>query len=380
MDFTRTEAQDDLAGLTRDICEKLSTPDRQQELDEVPGRFDSALHAALADAGILSAAVPAPAGGGFSILEQTAVLRELGRALAGTPYLPSIVMAADALATYGSPAHVELACRAADGETILTAALEESLTADPSAPATTATRSADGGHWVLSGGKTAVPFADECEAMLVPATLVGADRDQGPVGVFVVPATEVRITRQDGTDHSSLAAVDLEAVTVPDGARLGAVDGPGPDADGQAVLTRILQHGTVGLCAQQFGVLERSLELTAEYAREREQFDRPIGSFQAVAQRLADAFIDVKAARLTFEQAAWRLAEGLDADDAVRIAKFWAADAGHRVAHTTVHVHGGVGLDRDHPVHRYFLAAKTGEFRLGSATAQLTRIGAQIAG
>ncbi|WP_182346017.1 acyl-CoA dehydrogenase family protein [Tomitella gaofuii] len=380
MDFTRTEAQDDLAGLTRDICDKLATTDRQQELDAVPGRVDAELYAALAEAGVLSAALPAPAGGGFSILEQTAVLRELGRALAGVPYLPSIVIAADALATFGSPAQVELARRAADGEAILTAALEEPLTADPSAPATTATRSADGGHWVLSGAKTAVPFADECEAMLVPATLVGADPRLGTVGVFVVPAAEVRISRQDTTDRGSAAAVALDDVRVPDAARLGAADGPGPGADGRTVLTRVVQRGTVGLCAQQFGVLERSLELTAEYAREREQFDRPIGSFQAVAQRLADAFIDVKAARLTFEQAAWRLSEGLDADDAVRIAKFWAADAGHRVAHTTIHVHGGVGLDRDHPVHRYFLAAKTGEFRLGSATAQLTRIGARLAG
>src|SRR5699024_7587557 len=97
-------------------------------------------------------------------------------------------------------------------------------------------------------------------------------------------------------------------------------------------------------------------------------------------QRLADAFIDVKATRLTCTQAAWRLAEGLEAADEVRIAKFWAADAGHRVAHTTIHVHGGVGLDRDHPVHRYFLAAKRAEFALGSATEQLVAVGAGLAG
>lgn len=384
MDFTRTEAQDDLAGLTRDICAKLSTDDRQRELDAVPGRVDSALHAALAEAGVLSAALPEPVGGGYSILEQTAVLRELGRALAGVPYLPSIVMAADAVLEFGPPPLTEWARRAADGEAILTVALDEPLNPDPYSPAATAERASDGG-WVLHADKTTVPFADESAAILVPATLTGSgDTDgtaaDGAVGVFLVPTADAAVTRQDGIDHRSIGAVRCDGVHVPDEARLGSAASGSGGADGRAVLTRLLQRGTVGLCAEQCGVLERSLELTSAYAREREQFDRPIGSFQAVAQRLADAFIDVKAARLTFEQAAWRLAEGLDADDAVRIAKFWAADAGHRVGHTTVHVHGGVGLDRDHPVHRYFLAAKSGEFRLRSATAQLLAIGARLAG
>src|SRR4029079_15019213 len=98
-------------------------------------------------------------------------------------------------------------------------------------------------------------------------------------------------------------------------------------------------HATLGRSAFQLGVVERALELTAEYAREREQFDRPIGSFQAVSSRSADGYIDVKALRLTVTQAAWRVSGGLPAPVAVHTAAFWAADAGHRVAHTAVHVH-----------------------------------------
>ena len=111
------------------------------------------------------------------------------------------------------------------------------------------------------------------------------------------------------------------------------------------------------------------------------QFGRPIGSFQAVAQRLADAYIDVEAVRLTMWQAAWLLASGEASRrwTAVATAKFWAADAGHRVAHTAVHVHGGLGIDMSYPVHRYFVAAKHHEFALGGATAQLRRIGADLA-
>jgi alkylation response protein AidB-like acyl-CoA dehydrogenase len=97
-----------------------------------------------------------------------------------------------------------------------------------------------------------------------------------------------------------------------------------------------------------------------------------------VAQRLADAYIDVEAIRLTLWQAAWLLGEGQPGATEVATAKFWAADAGHRVAHTAVHIHGGVGIDLDHPLHRYFLAAKHHEFSLGGATAQLRRIGAAL--
>src|SRR4029077_9018635 len=136
----------------------------------------------------------------------------------------------------------------------------------------------------------------------------------------------------------------------------------------------------VGLCALQAGVIERALELTAEDARHREQFGRPIGSFQAVTQRLADAYVDVEAVKLTMWQAAWLLSAGFEGEAAVATAKCWAAEAGHRVAHTAVHVHGGIGIDVTYPVHRYFAAAKRHEFALGGATAQLLYIGGVLAG
>jgi 3-oxocholest-4-en-26-oyl-CoA dehydrogenase beta subunit len=99
-----------------------------------------------------------------------------------------------------------------------------------------------------------------------------------------------------------------------------------------------------------------------------------------VSQRLADGYIDVLGQRLTLWQAAWRLQEGLPGDTEVAIAKLWAADAGHRLAHTTVHVHGGVGIDLDGEAHRYFTAAKRLEFALGGATEQARTIGALLAG
>jgi alkylation response protein AidB-like acyl-CoA dehydrogenase len=127
----------------------------------------------------------------------------------------------------------------------------------------------------------------------------------------------------------------------------------------------------VSSAAYQLGVVERALEMTASYAAARVQFGRPVGSFQAVSQRLADAYIDVEALRVALWQAVWCLENDPPATAEVATAGFWAAEAGHRVLHTAVHVHGGTGLDLDYPLHRYFLAAQQHEFRFGGATAHL---------
>jgi acyl-CoA dehydrogenase len=153
----------------------------------------------------------------------------------------------------------------------------------------------------------------------------------------------------------------------------------GSPGNGAAVAEWLTARGTVGLCALQAGVTAACLQMTAEYATSRVQFDRPIATFQAVGQRLADCYIDVEAIRLTLWQAAWRLSKNLPAHNEIATAKFWAADGGHRVAHTAVHIHGGVGIDVDYPLHRYFVASKRFEFSLGGATAQLRRIGATLA-
>ena len=220
---------------------------------------------------------------------------------------------------------------------------------------------------MVSGVKTAVPYGPGADVFLVPCGSAEG------VLVFLVSASDAGVTveAQALTSFAPAARLVLDAVVLDDSRVLGA---------GSDVAGWLVARATVGLCAMQVGVLERALELTAEHARTRMQFGRPIGSFQAVAQRLADGFIDVQAVRLTMWQAAWLLAVGdASADVAVATAKFWAADGGHRVAHTAVHVHGGLGIDVSYPVHRYFVAAKHHEFLLGGATAQLRRIGATLA-
>jgi 3-oxocholest-4-en-26-oyl-CoA dehydrogenase beta subunit len=314
---------------------------------------------------VLGAALPESLGGaGLGLLEQCTVLAEIGRAVAPAPYLASIVLGASALARFGTVAQQEQwAAPAGRGELILAAALAEEDGEDPASPAANAAEREDG--WILSGAKTTVLAATRAAVLLVPATtvcgpavfLVGPDDP----GVSVIPQ---QVTGGDGT-----AVVMLEAAEVPATRLVG----------GGEVARWLADRATVGLCALQLGVAERALELTADYAQRRQQFGKPIGSFQAVAQRLADGFIDVEAIRLTLWQAAWRLENDLPAQAEIATAKFWAAEAGHRVAHTAVHVHGGVGIDTDGDVHRYFAAAKHNEFALGGATASLRRLGSGLA-
>ena len=354
MDFGLTEAQTELAGLTRKILAERDAP-----------------WGDLAAAGVLAAGLPASLdGAGLGLLEQCSVLIELGRAVSDVPYLASIVLGAGALAEFGTAAQREQwAAAAGRGSVVLTAALAEEDGDDPRRPSARAER-ADG-RWVLSGVKTAVDAAPRADLFLVPCATPDG------VLVFLVAPSDagVSVEPQQLTDFASAGRVVLAGCVLGDD-RVLAGNGQGAE-----VADWLVARATVGLCAVQSGVIERALELTAEYAKSRVAFGRPIGSFQAVTQRLADAFVDVEAVRLTMWQAAWLLSAGdSGADVAVATAKFWAAEAGHRVAHTAVHVHGGIGIDVTYPVHRYFVAAKQHEFALGGATAQLRRIGGVLAG
>lgn len=361
MDFTTTEAAQDLGNLVDSIVDAVCTPEHQRELDGLEHRFDRDLWRKLVDADILTSASPASLGGdGFGVLEQVAVLVALGHRLAAVPYLESVMLGAGALARFGSDElQQSWGAPAVAGEKIVTVALLGEMGDGP----VQATRAGDG--YRLTGTRTQVGFGPVADAFLVPA-----ETDSGSA-VFVVTADDpgVSVTPMETTGLGCVGHLALEGTEVSGSRLLG-----GPE-----VVVWLDTLTALGRSAFQLGVLERGLQLTAEYAREREQFDRPIGSFQAVAQRLADGYIDVKGLRLTLTQAAWRVSEDIPAEIDVASAAFWAADAGHRVAHTIVHVHGGVGVDTDHPVHRYFLAAKEAEFALGGATGQLRRIGRELA-
>ncbi|MEU3274137.1 acyl-CoA dehydrogenase family protein [Saccharomonospora sp. NPDC006951] len=356
MDFSFTEAQHELAGLTRRIVTDLVTADTLGPHGS--GGHDSSLWTAMAKAGLLDAALPnTVGGGGYGLLEQCSILTELGRAVAPVPYLPTITVAASVLAEHADPMLVERwLLPAVRGETVIAAAVPDAGT-----PAEWTLRR-DQENLLLSGTQTAVPFGAYADGFLVLARTNDGER-----AVLAGTGTGLTVSPQRTVDNADAAMLTAE------GAQAEAVLG-----EGAARALRL--RATVGLCAWQLGVLEKAVELTAAYARERTQFGKPIGGFQAVRHRLADAHLDVEAVRLSLWQAAWQLeADAAGAEAAVATAKYWAAEAGHRVAHTAVHIHGGVGIDVDHPLHRYYAAATRAEFAFGGATAQLRALGDLLA-
>lgn len=371
MDFSFSEEQDEVAGLARRILDDKATTERIRAVEATDGeRFDRDLWTALADAGLLGVALPTDLGGqGLGIIEQCLVLEAVGATVAPVPVLASSVMGALPIARFGDAAlRSRLVPAAAEGRTILTGALAEPLNRWPERPTTTATPDGDG--WRLDGVKTCVPAGTLAEAIVVPAAL-----PDGAVAAFVVEAgaSGLTVDAQLVTNRDTDARLTFDGVPVAPEGRLGAPD------QGDAIVAWLVERATIGMCAQLAGIIGRALEMTAAYAKERVQFDRPIGTFQAVGQRAADGYIDVEATRLVLWQAAWKLSEDMPAATEVEVAKFWAAEAAHRVAHTAVHIHGGTGVDTDHPIHRYFIAAKELELALGGATDQLLRIGATLA-
>ena len=193
--------------------------------------------------------------------------------------------------------------------------------------------------------------------MLVPAAT-----DAGPRVFLVDPrAPGVRIEKRLGSGRRPIFDLVLA------GAHAGEILG-GEDFDASELLRWLDDVALVALAATQIGVSERALEITADYVKQRVQFGVPIGSFTAVQHRCADAWIDLEALRWTTWRAAWKLAQGEDAHREALVAKFWAADAGARIATATQHLHGGMGVDLDYPIHRYFLWSKALELEHGGGT------------
>ncbi|MCV7260033.1 acyl-CoA dehydrogenase family protein [Mycobacterium shimoidei] len=361
MDFTFTEEQEAVGKVARQLFEHRATPEHLTELESGHVRFDAGLWNELASADLLGIALPESVGGsGGGFLELGVLLSEVGFSVAPVPVYPTLVLGADTIVRHGDSAMQDRYLPGViDGGTILTAGLVEPGNSSPTAPHTTARPGGD--TWWLDGSKELVPAAQ-----LAQAIVVSAQTGDGP-GLFIVDTGSdgVTITPAPTTNGEPHADVGLT----------GAIGRRLTEHDDGNIVGSLYSRALVGLCAIQIGVVERALKLAATYTSEREQFGRPIGSFQAVQQRLADAFIDVEAIRWTTWYAAWLIAQGRPADREAGIAKFWAADAGARVAASAQQVHGGMGIDITYPLSRYFLWAKQNELALGSASQQLARLG-----
>lgn len=367
MNFDFSPETEEAAALAAQILDDKATNERMKEVERGGDRFDADLWRDLGQAGLLGLWLPEEHdGAGLGVIELCRIAVEVGQRVAPVPVATHGATSL-ALAELGTPEQAaEWLPRAASGDVVLTAALSEPLVGLPTEPTTGA--EADGDGWLLTGTKVVVTAGTRADLFLVPATTSTG------TAVFLVRPDDagVTVSAQEMSDGDRAAELRLDDV------RLGADRLLGGSSDSTAA-HRLSELVVLAATAQQLGTTDGALHLTAAYAKEREQFGRPIGTFQAVGQRLADGYIDVLGQRLTLWQAAWRISEGLPATTELAIAKLFAADAGHRLAHTTVHVHGGVGIDLDGTAHRYFTAGKRFEFLYGGTTDQARTIGRELA-
>jgi len=377
MEFTFSEEQEAVRQAAGGVFDGLVTPDRVQEVEATEERFDRQLWAALARADLLGIGIPeADGGGGYGLVELCIVLEAQGRAVAPVPLWATLVLGALPLAAFGGDdLRARLLPGVAAGDIVLTAALadvaNDVATGGPGRPAVSAAPGPESGSLVLTGTATAVPFAHVADRVLVPA----ATPDGGVVVAVVDPSADgARLERATTTNREVHPHLHLDGVAVVAGDLLA----DGDASRGGELVGWLLNRAWTGLCALQVGVAEAAVAQTAEYLNTREQFGKPLSTFQGTMLRTADAAIDTEAMRVTLWQAAWRLDHGLDADRAVSLASWFAKEAGQRVVHATQHLHGGMGADVDYPIHRYFLWGKELELVLGAPSAQLARLGRQV--
>jgi 3-oxocholest-4-en-26-oyl-CoA dehydrogenase beta subunit len=371
VDLTLTDEQEAVRDLAARILTERLPADRLRELEQGETWFAEDVWRELGKAGLLGLPFPeAHGGGGLGMAEACLVAEQIGRTVAPLPYLAAIVGAGLPVAEFGSAdQRAALLPGLIDGTQLLTVALYEPADIDVAEiPSTQATR--DGEGWLLEGTKSLVVAADRASVILVPART-----GEAAAAIFLVDphAPGVTLTRETAVTGEPQWTVALSGVAVGAGDMVGAAD------QGAEILAWTRERMVAAICAMQTGVCEEALAITARYVCEREQFGAKLGTFQAVGHRIADAYIDTEAIRLTALQAVWRLDAGLDASEELMVAKFWAAEGAQRVVHAAQHLHGGIGMDLDYPIHRYFRWAKVLELTLGGASPSLRRLGASLA-
>ena len=369
MDFTLDEQQQAVADLAEQIFTDALAPDLQTErlrvVEATDDWFDRDLWQVLADAGLLGIALGADMGGaGLDAVALALLLRAQGAHVAPMPLLPSAV-ASLVVDRHGDDTQRQtLLPGVVAGTTILTVAIQELLDDRLDEPSCSFMIESSGGCQTgrLTGRKVVVEHLSTADYLLVTASTADGPR------VILVNRSSEGIAAQTGPSTRLQPLSDLTFT-----------DAPGQVVGGPAAVTALLDHLRMGVCATQLGVTERALALTAEYTSTREQFGRPIATFQAVGQRLADQFVNVGGIRLATLSAAWRLANDRDATEDLLVAKWWASERATDVANATQHVHGGMGVATDYPLHRYTLWNKHLATSLGAGSQALRGLGALLA-
>ena len=362
MDFRTTDEQRDLQATVRRLFQDRATPEALTEIEWTEDAFDAALWAELSDLGLLGLSTSEELGGsGLGLQELMVLVEEFGAAVPAVPLIASLAVAVPTVEAFGSNAQRQQLREHTGGRRIYTIG-----GIDPSRTRPLLRALEDSGRWSLTGTCGLVPFGSVAHTLLVPAVT-----DEG-TAVFVVDLRNpgVRRQRQRVTSLEVRARIELEAC---------AAEPLGSLTEARAASSFLQARARLAWCGFTVGLARRALELTAGYVKERRQFGVPIGSFQAVAQRIADAYIELEAMRLCVARCTYQASLGEPASSALAVASYRCAEGVHRVTYACQHLHGGIGVDRTYPLFRYYLHGRQAALALGGAQSRLAEIGDLLA-
>ncbi|MEZ5205295.1 MAG: acyl-CoA dehydrogenase family protein [Acidimicrobiales bacterium] len=359
MNFAFNEEQEELRKTVRQFLEAKSPESAVREQMDTEAGFDAAVWSQMGEQmGLQGLIVPEEFGGsGYGYIELIVVLEEMGRALLCAPFFSTVVLAANTLIHSGDDAAKAAHLPGiASGETIATVAFtEENGRWDEAG--ITATATADGDAWKLTGTKMYVLDGHTANLLIVAA------RTDAGVSLFAVDGDAPGVTR------TALATMDQTRKQ----AKVELADAPGTligvDGEGWATLERVLDLAAVGLAAEQVGGAQACLDMAVQYAKDRVQFGRPIGSFQAIKHKCADMLLEVESAKSAAYYAGWAASELNDELPSVAsLAKAYCSEAYFHATAENIQIHGGIGFTWEHPAHLYFKRAKSSELLFGDPT------------
>jgi alkylation response protein AidB-like acyl-CoA dehydrogenase len=365
MNFAFSEEQEMLRDTARRFLEAKSPSEVVRRLMETEEGFDAALWADIAGQGWQAMAIPEEYGGaGFTFMEQAILMEEMGRALFPSPFLSTVVLGADLILTAGTEDQKqELLPGIATGERTVAIAQVEA-NGSWGADGITMVAKRDGSDLILDGTKSFVVDGHTADTLIVVVRTDDTTDTQNGISLVVVDAGTVGITRRrlETMDMTrKQAEIVFSNVRVPTSAVLG------KEGAGWGALQDTLNRAVVALAFEQVGGAQKCLEMSVQYAKDRVQFGRPIGSFQAIKHKCADMLVDVESAKSAAYYAGWAVtADDAEATIVGPLAKAYCSEAYFHCAAENIQIHGGIGFTWEHDAHLYFKRAKTDELLFGS--------------